>query len=149
MRLYLRPCPPSEAILTRLAGVPGFNLTRGLAVLPGKTARYLALLGDFVESQTNHMVRLAELLAAGDHTRAHRLAHSLKGAAATLGAERLSESARGLETIFRLYPDAALLDDTTRAKILVDLQAINFELEALRHALSSHSHEASHDRHSR
>jgi two-component system sensor histidine kinase/response regulator len=90
-----------EASLADLAAVPGLNLTRGLAVMRGKTAKYLALLRLFVESHAEDMKLLADTLAANDHPTACRLVHSLKGAAGTLGVERLAAIALRLEEDLR------------------------------------------------
>ena len=101
------PVPPvrtDEVILSMLADLPGMNVARGLAVLRGNATKYLALLRRLVASHSNDMTLLASSLAAGDHETALRLAHTLKGAAATLGVDQLSEAARGLELLLRECP---------------------------------------------
>lgn len=55
----------------------------------GKPERYLRLLRMFLEHHAEDMALLRERLGAGDRAGAERLAHSLKGAAGTLGATRL------------------------------------------------------------
>jgi len=123
----------NAAILARLAGMPGFNLDRGLAALRGKTARYLELLQKFLDSHADDMTKLAANLAEGDQSTAQRLAHTLKGASATLGAERLTESAQRLETILREQQGTTLCSDEIRS----EMEAINHELTALAAALPS------------
>ncbi len=96
----LRP----EAVLDRLAGVPGMNVARGLSVLRGNSGRYLELLQRFVETHVDDMTRLAEILAKDvqlTSDSARLLLHNLKGAAATLGAERLSLLAAKMESVVK------------------------------------------------
>jgi CheY-like chemotaxis protein/HPt (histidine-containing phosphotransfer) domain-containing protein len=90
-----------QALLARLAELAGLDVTRGLKALRGKTDRYLTLLHRFIASHASDMALVAASLADGDEATAQRQAHSLKGAAATLGADRLAELARDLEEKLR------------------------------------------------
>ena len=88
---------PTQAVLARLADLPGLDLAHGLGLLRGKPDRYLDLLGRFVLAHADDMSRLASCLAGNDDLAAKRLLHNLKGAAATLGVDRLAEIAGALE----------------------------------------------------
>jgi CheY-like chemotaxis protein len=116
-----------KAALARLATVPGLNAARGVAALRGNAGKYLGLLGDFVASHAEDMTRLAASLAAGDHAAARRLAHTLKGTAATLGADRLAEQAARLE---KNLP-AGAKRKIRAAALQPEMDAINRELMAL------------------
>jgi signal transduction histidine kinase/HPt (histidine-containing phosphotransfer) domain-containing protein/ActR/RegA family two-component response regulator len=124
------PVPPpvrtTEAsdtkLMARLAEVPGLDVTSGLAVVRGKTAKYLELLSRFITDHADDMDRLVAVLATGDHTTAVRLAHSLKGAGATLGALQLAEMAKRLEMQLRSSPDAA-----------IPLEALKPDMDAIQH----------------
>ncbi len=122
----------SDADLARLAAVPGFNLARGLVALRGKSAKYLDLLKRFVESHSDDMTRLETSLAAQDSATARHLAHTLKGTAATLGAERLSKLAQALEAC--LQSEAG---DSQDDEIHSCTQAIRAEFAGLAAVLSS------------
>lgn len=89
--------PLADTLTQLMRSVPGLDTHRGLAVVRGKIDRYLGLLQQFVETHETDMDQLARLLNAGDRTSATRLAHSLKGAAATLGYATLAEYARQIE----------------------------------------------------
>ncbi|MCX7088409.1 MAG: response regulator, partial [Methylococcales bacterium] len=69
----------TEATLSRLADLAGFDVTRGLAVLPNNAEKYLNLLGRFVEAHANDMTLLENSLIDGDYVTAKRFAHTLKG----------------------------------------------------------------------
>ena len=113
------------ALLTRLANVPGLDVTRGVAALHGKAAKYVELLGRFAAVHAEDMTRLAEFLATGDQAAATRMAHSLKGAAGTLGIDRLAEIARRIEFALRDSPQA------DRETLNADMEAIHREFMAL------------------
>ncbi len=79
------------------AGLAGINVQRGLANLEGNERLYAKLLTEFCRDfrQTDQEIQAA--LHGGDRETAHRLAHTLKGVAGVLGAQRLSECALALE----------------------------------------------------
>jgi PAS domain S-box-containing protein len=115
--------------LAALALVPGLDVARGVAAVRGKSDKYVDLLHRFVEAHAGDMPLLVEYLAGGDQETARRLAHSLKGAAATLGVDRLAAAALSLET--RLRQESAVQGADLRAEI----EAVNAEFAALAAAL--------------
>ena len=125
------PDAGSEASLSRLAALPGMDVVRGVAMLRGKATKYLALLGSFVAAHADDMSRLAESLAAGDQATALRLAHTLKGTAATLGADGLSGAARRLEEMLRANQGAV----AGSADLELQIDATRIELSVLAAAL--------------
>ncbi len=58
------------------------------------------LIDDFLADESRLLTELREAVAAGDRETAERLAHSLKGSAATLGADRLAAVAHAAEIAF-------------------------------------------------
>lgn len=62
---------------------------------------YLNLLARFIPDQGTTTQAIRDALAAGDIKKAERLAHTLKGTAATIGANPLAESMRQLESAIR------------------------------------------------
>ncbi len=117
--------------MARLAGVPGLNAARGVAALRGNIGKYLGLLGDFVASYAEDMARLEASVAAGDHATARRLAHTLTGTAATLGADRLAEMAGRLQQVLPASAAQKIHPDVLRP----EMDAVNLELMALIAAL--------------
>ena len=99
--------PAPESALAQLARVPGLNLKQGLSVLRGDADKYLTLLGHFVESHADDMTHLRTCLSTGDLPTAQRLAHTLKGTAATLGLDPLAHLAGRLDRELRLGAPAA------------------------------------------
>ena len=119
--------------LARLAALPGVDTAPILLALRGKSEKYLALIGDFVASHANDMASLTASLADGDQLTAERLAHTLKGTGAILGANQLAEKAALLERKLRASQGLRVPDDSIRAA----MDAVNGELAALANALAT------------
>ena len=81
--------------------IPGVEVAVGLRRTGGNRKRYETLLRKFAEQQASAVDTIKAALSAGDVATAERAAHSLKGAAATLGAISLSESAAKAETAIK------------------------------------------------
>ena len=126
------PSLANDQILARLAAVPGLNLARGQAIVLGKTDRYIGMLGRLVASHGDDMARLAVCLEKGDRDAALRLAHSLKGTAATLGVDSVAQPAERLEQKFRTAPAEAVTDENVE----VDMQAVSHAMQVLAAALA-------------
>jgi PAS domain S-box-containing protein len=92
------PPPLSDAeLLAALRKIPDLDVSGGLKIMRGNLAKYRHLLDTFVRSHRGDVAALRAQLAAGKHADAQRMAHSLKGVAAMLGAENLRQSALALE----------------------------------------------------
>jgi signal transduction histidine kinase/HPt (histidine-containing phosphotransfer) domain-containing protein/FixJ family two-component response regulator len=127
-----KPLPKGESnadALAALGRVAGLDVARGLAALNGKADRYLKLLHRLVDDNAGAMPQLLDTLGQGDQEAARRIAHSIKGAAATLGADRLADTARSLEA--RLRQEQGVKGDELRDEI----DAVNVEFAALASAL--------------
>jgi len=112
-----------EAALANLHSIPGLDVNQGLEILNGRAGFYQALLGRFVELHGNDGRRIREYLSEGDTARAMGVAHSVKGVAAQLAAERLRAEAAKLETALRTSvgdPEAALVATERELTSLVD-----------------------------
>ena len=73
--------------------IDGIDTEAGVKRLGGKHERYESLLGKFAARQGGTVDAIRAALASGDTAAAERDAHSLKGSAATLGADPLAEEA--------------------------------------------------------
>jgi len=89
--------PPAGDGLQCLAGIEGFDPAAGLALAGGDAAAFEQLLRAFVAQHADGLPGLDALLAGGQRQQARRFAHSLKGAAAAIGATGLQEMAASLE----------------------------------------------------
>ncbi len=85
------------ALPPALFEIAGLDAARGLSRAAGRSQLYLSLLSRFVASQKDFGAAIRSALALGDVMTAERQAHTLKGVAAQLGADALSELAAGLE----------------------------------------------------
>jgi two-component system, sensor histidine kinase and response regulator len=77
--------------------IAGIDTESGLKRLGGKRERYESLLRKFATRQAGTVDTIRAALSGGDVATAERDAHSLKGAAATLGADLLAEEAAKAE----------------------------------------------------
>jgi two-component system, sensor histidine kinase and response regulator len=81
--------------------IPGVDVRSGLTRTGGNRGRYETLLRKFAEQQEYIIDTMQNALKIGDAASAERAAHSLKGAAGTLGVAALAEAAAEAETAIR------------------------------------------------
>jgi len=93
--------PTDDVLVAALAAIDGLDVDAGLRSVRGKQASYVRLLRKFVLSHRDDMRLLRAQFEAGDRRSAQRIAHTLKGTAATLGATRLQGLATELEVALR------------------------------------------------
>ncbi|MCX7250804.1 MAG: response regulator, partial [Burkholderiales bacterium] len=79
-----------------LAQIDGLDSQLGLRRAAGRESLYLSLLVKFVADQAAAPDRLAQAIARSDWDEAERTAHTLKGVAAQIGAQALSDAAQRL-----------------------------------------------------
>jgi two-component system, sensor histidine kinase and response regulator len=85
--------------------IAGLDTAGGLRRLMGNAAQYAALLRRFAERQAGVADEIATALKSGDRATAERLAHTLKGLAASIGAEALAMQAQLVEGAIRTGAD--------------------------------------------
>ena len=90
-----------EALLQRLRRVPELDVDLGLSRTNNNPGFYVAMLRKFIPAQRDTANRIHTALADGNAPSAERLAHTLKGLAANLGAEELQRCASMLEENLR------------------------------------------------
>ena len=91
----------AEAIVAELGMVPGIDIKAGMGVMRGKPEKYLSLLKIFLAHHGASPTLLRATIASGDNPTALRQAHSLKGAAGSLGLNSLRSAAATLEAALR------------------------------------------------
>ena len=113
-----RPHGEPPATAAEPAGLPpinGLDTAGGLRRCGGNAELYLRLLTRFMGSQANTLAGIDAALADGRHRDAERLAHTLHGTAANLGADTLRHAARSLEAALRDgHPSADARDQLAR-----------------------------------
>lgn len=90
---------------TPLPQVDGLDQSAGLRRVAGNRQLYLHLLRQFVEEETGAAVRAGVALEEGDFQTAERIAHTLKGAAGSIGFVDLQSAAMRLEMAIRARDD--------------------------------------------
>jgi PAS domain S-box-containing protein len=102
--------------------IPGIDVGAGLKRIGSNRQRYESLLRKFADQQEAVVKDIKMALAMGDPGTAERAAHSLKGAAATLGAVLVSEAAASAERAIRTKDG---VDDALSSLALVLSPAID------------------------
>ena len=118
--------------MTRLAALPGFNVAKGLTSLLDNSDNYLRLLRKFVSAHALDMSLLENCLAEDNPARARRVLHTLRGVAATLGAEQIARAADQLDEAQHTEPALRELGTPQAAQ----MQAVRDGFNALQAALT-------------
>lgn len=84
---------------TSLPPLPGVNTTVGLMHSMNRPELYLRILGNFPAEFSDSVTGIKQAMEQQDWALARRLAHSLKSAAATIGADKLTELAKDTEDL--------------------------------------------------
>lgn len=110
----------------RMAKIPGINLDYCLALINNDANKYLELMSIFIETHQNDMDEFNNAYLLGNYINAKRIAHTLKGSAATMGIERLAELAAKLESLVKdtTSPIALLVVESQTLSIKDELIAI-------------------------
>lgn len=119
---FLNAADPA-GLRSRLAGIAGLNVERGLALVRGNTTNYARLLTLFADSHGRDMSVVDAEMAANHLDGVRKLAHSLKGSAGTIGAMSLSEAAGLLQ--------AAIVEGATQEEIAVRRSRLEAEMSTL------------------
>ena len=124
--------PDAEALRARLAAIDGLDPATSPTARGPRMDLYTRLLGQFIDSELAAQLRhtLCSGRAADDLATAHRLAHTLKGLAATVGATRLRTAAATLESDLRLAPPTVAPE-----ALAARAAALDTDFQALRDAL--------------
>lgn len=122
-----------EAFVRCLRAAPGFDIAAGLRSVRNRIPSYRRLARLFTDAHATDMERLKAALDRGDREEARRIAHTLKGAAGTLGATALQAAATQLETLLR--GDAGL--EALRANVAAALDTARATCDSLRLADTS------------
>ncbi len=88
------------------------NTEAGIKNCNGKQKNYYRLLGRFQELHRDDPERIRQQLALNNLEEARRLAHTLKGVAATLGAEQVMTQAASLEQGIKQGNSVEMLEET-------------------------------------
>jgi HPt (histidine-containing phosphotransfer) domain-containing protein len=128
--------PTVDAEVMAAAAAAGVQIETAVARLGGKLDVYRRMLGRFVADLQQWPTEMRDPLLAGDAGAAARVLHTVKGVAATLGAEALAnQAARGEHRLLQpgVDADARLAVGDAEAAMAAAAPA----LQALLHALQS------------
>lgn len=120
--------PTPDALAGDAAGAndDGIDFEHGNLISHGKPERYLDLLKDFVQESANDIARMRAEVRSLAMADARRTSHSLKGAAALMGATRMQSLVQNFEDKLAAHANPAALD------------AVIDEIESARCAIERH-----------
>jgi two-component system sensor histidine kinase/response regulator len=118
-RVAAVPTPAADDLPT-WAGV---DVAAALARVSGKRVLLWRLIGDFRQRQRDAGERIESALARADLVTARELAHAVKGAAATLGMQRIAAAAGSIEH--------AVLQGSNDAASIAELKSALAEIDAI------------------
>jgi two-component system sensor histidine kinase/response regulator len=96
---------PAEATPALTLAIDGLEVDRALRRMRGNAELYQSLLRKFAIGQSDFAVTFLSALEANDPVTAKRLAHTLKGLSASIGAEALSKQVEHLESLLTAASD--------------------------------------------
>ena len=98
---WAAPVAAAQALVTRLANLPGVDVEFALENLNGGSDLYVRILRKFAQHHADDIRRLRGYVVTGELDMAHQLAHALKGVSGTLGFMQLQRAASELVTGLR------------------------------------------------
>ncbi len=107
------------------ASIPGIDIEVGLRKVRENRKLFHKLLVEFYQDHRDDGEKVKQALASGATTPAMELAHTLKGAAGTLGAKELFESAGSLESALRAGEETANLFRTFHHAFTVVMEGLS------------------------
>ncbi|MFZ8977797.1 MAG: response regulator, partial [Pseudohongiellaceae bacterium] len=84
--------------ITGLVPLPGIDTDSGLARVGKNEDLYIEILHKFKRNNTNTLEEITSAVDQGEYAHATRLAHTLKGVSASLGAQQLADQASSMES---------------------------------------------------
>ena len=117
---------PKESALPKL---PGIDVKGGLMRVNGNEDLYRKILSSFYQNNIGTKLGIGNALEAGDLKLAERLVHTVKGVAATIGADRLAKASQPIET--ELRDGNENIDDNLWLEFWVNLESTLSTVEQL------------------
>jgi HPt (histidine-containing phosphotransfer) domain-containing protein len=118
-------------LYARLIDITGLDINRGLASVRGKLEKYWPLLNEFVQRHGDDMVTLKSQLDQHLIEEPHRIAHTLKGTAGTLGLVQIQAAAGRLEAALGLGETnvTKLIDEIAESQKLLASEVGKIDLD--------------------
>ena len=96
-------------------GILGLDVPKGLGHMMGKKTLYVTMLRKYVAGQRSGVQAMRDALDAHDTLSAQRIAHTLRGVSATIGATDIAAYASSIETALREQQPRADVDTALNA----------------------------------
>ena len=113
-----------KALRAHIAAIPGLDLDKGLRFAGGRVDRYASRLLTYARSHSEAAEALRRHCSTANFEEAEQLAHSLRGAAAFIGAEQLKTLAGDLESSLRARSPSAQIEELSLATYSAETRLI-------------------------
>lgn len=113
-----------KVLRARIAAIPGLDLDKGLRFAGGRVDRYASRLLTYARSHADAAEALRRHCSDANFEEAEQLAHSLRGAAAFIGAEELKALAGDLESSLRTRSPSAQIEALSLATYSAETRLI-------------------------
>jgi len=123
------PPPLSRETANKLDNIPGIDIVAGMETVQGNHELYLKLLGKFYNRYHDFEKQFDAARQEEDKKAPARIAHTLKGVAANIGAHGIKEKAGNLESACRNYQSEKRINQ----KLQDLVQALSRIMERLTH----------------
>ncbi len=110
--------------------IDGIDMRAGVRRVGGNPATYARMLQMFCDTHAGAALALMAALGNGERDNAERIAHSINGVAANLGAQRLSDAAAALERALASQSEDDELIDAFAAALAQTVAGIRAALDA-------------------
>lgn len=113
-----------KALSACIAAIPGLDVDKGLRFAGGRVDRYASRLLTYARSHAEAAEALRRHCSTANFAEAEQLAHSLRGAAAFIGAEELKTLAGDLESSLRARASTTQIEELSLATYSAETRLI-------------------------
>jgi two-component system sensor histidine kinase/response regulator len=125
-----KPLEETPKVIAALSAIEGLDVASGLRLSLRREPLYISLLNKYVSTQADFREQMSTAISAGDQALAHRMAHTLKGVSAQIGAHIVRSLAEKLENLLR--PENALANPSLAQQLTQTADTLEMLVQAIK-----------------